>query len=148
MSVKQLDHLNLTVRNFDESVDWYGRIFGFEKVEEDVQDGVRWGVLRAGEALLCIYEYPDLEHIDRFESRKNGQHGINHFALRITDAQDWISTVEREGVTINYSGEIDWPHSRSWYVNDPTGWEIEVVCWKEDRVQFEPLKASAGGSKR
>jgi catechol 2,3-dioxygenase-like lactoylglutathione lyase family enzyme len=28
-----LDHLNLTVRNLEESIAWYGRVFGFKKVE-------------------------------------------------------------------------------------------------------------------
>jgi catechol 2,3-dioxygenase-like lactoylglutathione lyase family enzyme len=143
MPVKHLDHLNLTVRDFDESVDWYRRVFGFEKVEESVQDGIRWGVVRSGEALLCLYEHPELEHVDRFELRKRGLHGVNHFALRIGDEKEWLATVARENVEVNYGGEVHWPHSRSWYVNDPTGWEIEVVRWQGDTVRFEPMEASA-----
>ncbi|GJM44580.1 MAG: hypothetical protein DHS20C21_14220 [Gemmatimonadota bacterium] len=139
MSVKHLDHLNLTVRNFDESVEWYGRIFGFEKVEEDFQDGVHWGVIRSGDALLCIYEYPTPEHLDRFAARDRGLHSLNHFALRITDADEWLATARREKLKINYGGEVEWPNSRAWYVNDPTGWEIEVVHWKNDEVKFAPL---------
>ncbi len=30
MNLKNIDHLNLTVANFDETVAWYGRVFGFE----------------------------------------------------------------------------------------------------------------------
>jgi hypothetical protein len=51
--------------------------------------------------------------------------------------------VARENVEVNYGGEVHWPHSRSWYVNDPTGWEIEVVRWQGDTVRFEPMEASA-----
>jgi catechol 2,3-dioxygenase-like lactoylglutathione lyase family enzyme len=38
--IRQLDHLNLTVSHLDETVAWYGRVFGFVLVERDVQDGV------------------------------------------------------------------------------------------------------------
>ncbi len=34
MTVQQLDHLNLTVDDFDTTVAWYGRLFGFELVEK------------------------------------------------------------------------------------------------------------------
>jgi catechol 2,3-dioxygenase-like lactoylglutathione lyase family enzyme len=54
MKVQHLDHINITVRDFDQTVDWYRRMFDFELVEEDTTDEVRWGVIRSGEALLCI----------------------------------------------------------------------------------------------
>ena len=28
---------------------------------------------------------------------------------------------------------------RSWYIADPTGYEIEVVRWEKDEVRFRPL---------
>jgi catechol 2,3-dioxygenase-like lactoylglutathione lyase family enzyme len=39
MLVSNLDHLNLSVNNFDETVEWYNKIFGFKLVEQGVQDG-------------------------------------------------------------------------------------------------------------
>ena len=137
MKVKHLDHLNLTVRSFEESADWYRRIFGFEVVEDEVSEGTRWGVLRSGDALLCIYENPDREFADRFQLRERNLHGVAHFALRILDENEWLEIARREGVTINYGGEVTWPHSRSWYIQDPTGYEIEVVRWNDDRIRFE-----------
>ena len=44
----QLDHLNLSVDNFALTAQWYEQVFGFEVVEEGLQDGQLWGVLRAG----------------------------------------------------------------------------------------------------
>jgi catechol 2,3-dioxygenase-like lactoylglutathione lyase family enzyme len=138
MSVRNLDHVNMTVRDFEESVGWYGRVFGFELVEEDVTDGVRWGVIRSGDAMLCIYEAPDREQIDRFEMRDRGLHGVAHFGLRITDGDAWLETVEREEIEVLYGGEISWPHSTSWYIEDPTGYEIEVALWDDDTIAFDP----------
>ena len=34
MTIKHLDHLNLTVNNLAESVAWYARVLGFELVEQ------------------------------------------------------------------------------------------------------------------
>ena len=72
MKIKHLDHINMTVRDFDQTVDWYGRVFDFVLVEEAVTEGIRWGVIRSGEALLCIYEDPSRKHLDRFELRVHG----------------------------------------------------------------------------
>lgn len=137
MRLKNIDHLNLTVASFDETVAWYNRVFGFTLVEEAMQDGTRWGVIRNGEVMLCIYEYADCRYEDRFEMRRRGLHGINHFGLRITDRTAWEETITRENLTVLYDGPVVWPHSTSWYVQDPTGWEIEVALWNDDRIDFD-----------
>ncbi len=133
MAVKHLDHLNLSVRDLDETVEWYGRVFGFAKVEGGVQDGRPWAILRCGEALLCVYQHPERGVPDPEE---HGHHGLAHFGLRIDDAKAWEGVVAREGVPVEYGGAVRWPHSTAWYVTDPTGYGIEVACWDDDRVTF------------
>ena len=136
MKLKNIDHVNITVANFDETVAWYGRVFGFELVEEAMQDDTRWGVIRQGDVMLCIYEYPDCAFEDRFALRKRRLHGINHYGLRITDGAEWEAIVEREKLKVLYGGPIRWDHSKSWYIADPTGWEIEVALWDDDTIRF------------
>ena len=137
MNLKNIDHINLTVTDFDATVAWYNRVFGFELVEEDVQDGTRWGVIRQGEVMLCIYQFGDCRLEDRFAMRNMGLHGTNHFGLRITDRVAWEKTIARENIKVLYDGPIIWPHSTSWYITDPTGWEIEVALWDDDTVIFD-----------
>ena len=148
MRVKQLDHLNLTVRSFDETVEFYGRVFGFELVEESVQNGVRWGVIRSGEAMLCIYEHPKLEFLDRYALLERGLHGLNHLAFRVTDAEAFQEIVRRDGLELGYGGEVQLPHSKAWYIKDPTGYEIEVAAWDGDEVAFDELTAARSPSGR
>ena len=133
MKVKQLDHLNMTVRNFDETADWYARVFGFEIVEKGTYQGNPWGVLKSGDAMLCVYEHPEFEGT---AGKRNGTHGVNHFALRITDRAGWLATVERENLKLDFGGEVDWLHSKAWYVSDPTGYGIEVALWDDDTPAF------------
>jgi catechol 2,3-dioxygenase-like lactoylglutathione lyase family enzyme len=138
MAVKHLDHLNMSVRDLAESVDWYGRAFGFRKVEGGVIDGSPWAILRGGDALLCLYEHPERGAPDPDE---HGHHAPSHFGLRITDRAAWEATVAREKLRVEYGGAHRWPHSTAWYVTDPTGYEIEVALWDDDRVQFESREA-------
>jgi len=136
MIVKHLDHINLSVLDLDRTIEWYGRVFDFKPVEKGLQDGVRWAVIRSGEALLCLYEHPERLHLDRFQLGDQGLHGMAHFGLRITDEPEWLDIVEREKVPILYDGVIPWPHSLAWYVKDPTGYEIEVALWNGDQIEF------------
>jgi catechol 2,3-dioxygenase-like lactoylglutathione lyase family enzyme len=135
MKIKQIDHLNLSVTNFQTTFDWYKRLFGFELVENGVMDGHPWGVIRSGEAMLCIYEKPQMTMQD--PDYPHLMHSINHFGFRISDPKKWESVIKSEDVKIDYGGSaIEWPHSRSWYLRDPNGFKIEVTCWNNDQIQF------------
>ena len=139
MDIAGLDHLNLTVRDLGESAAWYRRLFRFELVEEGVRDGVRWGILRSGggrgTAMLCLYERPQYGAADPEALGGLRLHGIRHFGLRIEDEAEWRALVEREQLQTE---ALRWPHSTSWYVNDPTGYEIEVAHWNQGRIEFAP----------
>ena len=51
LRLRHLDHLNLSVTDLAQTRDWYARVFGFELVEEGVQDdGTPWAILRSGDA--------------------------------------------------------------------------------------------------
>ena len=55
-------------------------------------------------------------------------------------SRDWEEVIEREGLEVLYGGPVHWPHSTSWYVQDPTGWEIEVALWNDDVITFDPAE--------
>ena len=136
MQVKHLDHLNLTVNNFDETKEWYARVFGFSVVEEGLRSGKRWGILKGGDALLCVYENPTRTFLNGDLLEEKQLHGVNHFSLRIQDRNQWEDVIRKENIHVHYGGAYDYPHSTSWYINDPTGYEIEVVLWNKDEIRF------------
>jgi catechol 2,3-dioxygenase-like lactoylglutathione lyase family enzyme len=137
MTVKHLDHLNLTVNSFEESAAWYRRVLGFEVVEQGLYNNRPWGVIKAGDAMLCIYEDPGRTHAGGDELRERRLHGLNHFALRITDTAAWRETLKRENIPTVHGEEWHWPHSTSWYIQDPTGYQIEVAAWHRDEARFQ-----------
>ena len=138
MKITHIDHINLTVENLKTTCLWYERVFGFVVVEEGVQDEHPWCIMKSGKALLCMYEAPGREFEDRFLTARQGRHGVSHFAFRIEDKSQWEDTVRAQGIEVHYGGAIEWPHSTSWYVADPTGYEIEVALWKENTIAFGP----------
>lgn len=147
MFISQLDHLNLTVRSFDDTLRWYRGVFSFELVEEGVQsNGVRWGVIRSGDAMLCIYEAPKRRFMDSDKLGRECIHGIAHFGLRVADREAWQRALGDEALITRYGEVTSWryPHSMAWYVTDPTGYEIEVVLWDDDKVRFDHAAASVG----
>ena len=143
MSVKHLDHLNLTVANLQETIDWYGAVFGFEVVERGARETKPWAILRSGEARLCVYEHPHREVPDRFLQDEELRHVIYHFGFRLTDREAWLAKVAEHGLKLEFGGENVYPHSRSWYISDPTGYGIEVAIWDEDEIRFDAPQAVA-----
>ena len=130
-----IDHLNFTVNNFEESVSWYSAVFGFEKVEEGIEKSGPWGVLRAGDTMLCIYENSSKTDI-RSSKEAELLHHIFHFGLRIRNREKWERTVVEQNIKVLYGGAYRYRHSTSWYIKDPTGHMIEVAYWDKDEVKF------------
>ena len=137
MKIKHLDHLNMTVANLEESIRWYGDVFGFEVVESGVRNGAPWAIIQSGEALLCMYEDTSRSGPQQFLKRGGDAHTIYHFGLRITDRDTWLAKIEEHNIHLEYDGEVDYPHSTSWYVFDPTGFGIEIAIWNEDQIRFD-----------
>lgn len=127
----QLDHINMTVRDLRESIQWYNKVFNFKPVETGTSStGAPYAIIKNGESMLCIYESPDL----KVPSESDGVHRTYHFGLRITDATQWESIMKKEQVNLHHTWE--YPHSFSWYIFDPSGHEIEVVLWNNNQIQF------------
>lgn len=133
MNVSNLDHLNLTVQNLDQSALWYKNLFGFSEVERGKRGSVSWRILRSGDAMLCMYEHPELADPD---SNEGQNHKIYHFGLRIKNPADFENRLRRFNVQVEYGGAVRYEHSWSWYLLDPTGYEIEVAHWDDDQVRF------------
>jgi len=133
MTVRNLDHLNLNVQNLAQSIRFYRDLFGMEPVESGADSGYgEWAILRGGDAMLCLYERPEFQLRDNVRARE-----LKHFALRLESADGLAAKIEALGLSLGYGGEVRYAHSRSWYVTDPTGYEIEIVVWDDDDVRFD-----------
>ena len=134
MTIK-LDHINLSVKDLKNSIDWYGRVFGFELVESGITaNGKKWGIVAFNDYMICMSEFAERTDADKIEDRS--AHQIFHFGIRVSDLNRWNQTVKDHQLKLYYGGEIKYPTSKSWYVHDPSGHEIEVSYTEQGRMQF------------
>lgn len=108
-----LDHVNMTVKDLDESVRFYGELFGF--VEKKDQSDQASKIIGNETIKLCMYEDPGLEIGD----------GLNHFGFHVENFDDIVEKCEAMDIPMPY-GVVQWEKSRSVYIVDPNGYEVEL----------------------
>ena len=122
ISVKAIDHINMRVKSLSASVEFYRNNFGFV-VKEDHRDDPEepWLILGLpGVAYLCLYEHSEKNVSD--EGLR-----ISHFGFVLSDFDEAHQSLQSNGVRLLYGGVVNWPASRSLYVQDPSGHEIELT---------------------
>lgn len=130
--VKAIDHINMIVNDLDESSAFYKKLFGFEIVEDSRQEdlspnkfGTPYIVIGIeGSAYLALHQ--SLQ-------KGNGQNSdalirIAHIGFHVDNFDTVITKLKAAAVTFLYGEKfLEWPHSRSIYILDPNGHEIELV---------------------
>lgn len=154
-SFKRLDHVSLTAADLDETVDFYTRVFGAEvdyrmgpfdaaaiPKMEDGRDWTEAHINVPGARLrIAMLKLPDGMGMELFEYEKpedarktpprNCDVGSRHLCIEVEDLDASVAYLEQHGCT-PMAGSIDMlegpcPPSRSWYVLDPFGNQLELV---------------------
>jgi len=139
MTVRELGHLVLYVRDVGRSAAFYRDVLGWRQImPEDGQDPVGAAAFSSGRThheLLLIEVGEDATPIPR------GRHvGLYHFGLNVGESDDdlraALAKVQEAGATV--VGASDHTVTHSLYILDPDGNEIELyvdvpgVDWKAD----------------
>jgi len=123
-----VDHINMFVRDLDESVDFYSLVFGTDPdpKEEGTTKGLRWCIIGIpSKFYFCLYELkgrvfdPDAMH-------------INHIGFFVPDFDETVKRIRSAGIPVEYFDRpITWTNhagqSRSLYIRDPNGYYIEFT---------------------
>ncbi len=134
MKIK-LDHINLTVHNIKESIDWYEKIFGFKLAEHGIGNrGQPWAIIASNDSMIAMSEYKEKTKAD--QEPEVDFHKIDHFGIRVSDLAAWEKIVKENNLRLYYGGVVKYPFSHSWYVHDPSGHEIEVSYSQQEYLQF------------
>lgn len=96
--------------------------------------GRNYAILENNDFMICMTEQPWRQSADKDDDKDT--HRIYHFGLRISDISTWREIVKSQGLQLYYGGEVQYPHSKSWYIHDPSGHEIEVSYAEGGRLQF------------
>ncbi len=118
LKATSIDHVNMQVKNLEQSVRFYADLFGFEiKQESNTNKADLPSKIIGNDAIkLCMYEVPDM----------SPEGGIAHFGFNIANFDEIIEKCRESGAEILYGGIVDWETSRSVYIVDPSGYEVEL----------------------
>ena len=118
LKATSIDHVNMKVKNLEQSVKFYKNLFSFEiKQEENANKlDVPSKIIGNDTIKLCMYEIPDM----------SPEGGIAHFGFNVANFNEVIEKCKELGVEVLYGGIVDWETSKSVYIVDPSGYEIEL----------------------
>ena|ERR1700722_12591162 len=132
IKVKAIDHINMTVNSLEESIQFYNKLFGFEIIEDSRHDdiipnklGTPYAVIGVrGAAYLVLHQSPTKGN----GQNKRGPIGLAHMGFHVEDFDNLMKILKSSSVSFRQGEEIvEWAHSRSIYILDPSGHEIELV---------------------
>jgi len=118
LKAASIDHVNMKVKDLEKSVEFYKNLFGFEIKQEENPNKIDAPskIIGNDTIKLCMYEIPDM----------SPEGGIAHFGFNITNFNEIIQKCKELGVEVLYGGIVDWDKSKSVYIVDPSGYEIEL----------------------
>jgi len=113
-----IDHVNMKVKNLKDSLKFYNDLFGFEAKKEDNpnKSDVPSLIIGNNSIKLCLYEVPDM----------SPEGGIAHFGFHISNFNEVLNKCKLLGIQVLYGGTVDWEKSKSIYIKDPSGYELEL----------------------
>lgn len=119
LGATSIDHINMNVKSLDDSIAFYKNLFGFEIRKADNSQNkldAPSKIIGNDSIKLCLYEVPDM----------SPKGGIAHFGFSIENFDDILQKCRELDVQVLYDGPIDWEKSRSIYIVDPSGYELEL----------------------
>ena len=111
-----IDHLKLEVTNLANTVEFYSKLFGFEVLKDQPEEKSK--IIGNDKVKLCLYESSDFKGYEK--------KGFYHFGLNIENFEDVIQKCSEMNVEVFYGGPLQWEKSRSIYIKDTNGYEIEL----------------------
>ena len=124
IQIQAIDHINISTRDLNQSIAFYQDILGFDVREDHRRDDAPYVIMgHAKTAYLAIHQ--------RADTQVPEHPFIGHWGLVVGDLdtvreqlkakqQAWLYPERNDGLII-------YPHSRSTYIEDPDGHEIELV---------------------
>ncbi|MEM9796865.1 MAG: VOC family protein [Pseudomonadota bacterium] len=131
MQIDGIHHAGLSVSDFDASVAWWQRHFGFALLKAWDVPGLRIGLLgRDGMYLELFAQEQAAPGPDetRTVTESFGQRGWKHLALKVPDLAAAIETLRAAGVTVLTEPVRDAPPGYHYaFLRDPDGNHVELI---------------------
>lgn len=122
LNIKGLDHLNISVKSLTQTVNWYEDLFGFEVKETGLSsEGNPYKIIgKSGVFYMALYEVPKINK-DKIEHSP-----IKHIGFALDHFEESVEILKKKGIALSYGGIVNYENSKSVYITDPNGIEIEL----------------------
>lgn len=129
IQINGINHFAISVADFEESIAWYQRVFGFTVVDRSEIPGVGAKVchMQGPGFLLEIFCAPGSEPLDPRRTVPNQDltvQGNKHASFGVPDAHVLLPEFERLGVHVAFIAEVDGTYGV--FINDNSGNLIEI----------------------
>lgn len=121
LQVNHIDHINILVKSLEETIQFYDKHFGFKVHQEGISTMTNnpYSIIGiSGKILICAYQ---ISTNSEFKIS-----GIGHIGIHIHNFDNSISYLNDQKLPLLYGGIITYENSRSMYIADPSGYEIEL----------------------
>ena len=112
-----IDHLNLDVKNLNQTVEFYNKLFGFNVLKEQPEENSK--IIGNEHVKLCLYQRDEFNHFEK--------NGFNHLGIHVKNYEDVLQKCTELDIEVYYGGAIEWEKSSSIYIKDPNGYEFELA---------------------
>lgn len=117
IKILDIDHLNISTTKYTETLNFYKDHFGFETKEVGVYHGKEYQIIGIPNTLyLAIYQ---TDHV-------NEQARVNHVGFHVKNYDQTHEYCVNHNIKITQD-TFQYPLSRSFYIEDPNGLEIEIA---------------------
>ena len=122
VNARCIDHLNIAVRDLDVSAGFYAGLLGIELKEQGDNGVTRWCILGGRDRFyVCLCE------VQGAGDFKPEDIHINHVGFVVDDIEETVRRIHGLGLRLESGKTLDWLQSRSAYVRDPDGIQIEFT---------------------
>lgn len=129
IKINGVNHVAISVADFEESIAWYEKVFGFTVIDrsEIPGTGIKVSHMQGEGFLLEIFCAPDAHPLPpsrRIPNEDLMTHGNKHFSFGVPDAHKAKEEMEAMGVDIAFIAEVDGTYGV--FIRDNTGNLIEI----------------------
>ena len=121
--IKSFDHVAITVKEFDRTIDWYVKNMGFsvKRRIERKERGIRMAFLEVGgQTVLEFFGFTEPRKVMKGPTLKAEETGIKHISFFVDDVEEVCERLRDAGV------EFTTFDSRRAVFKDPNGISIEL----------------------
>jgi methylmalonyl-CoA/ethylmalonyl-CoA epimerase len=101
MQLSHIEHIGIAVKNLNESISFYEKVFGLKcyNIEEVKEQKVKTAFFMVGQTKIELLESTDPEGpIGKFIEKKG--EGIHHLAFAVNNIESALQEAEQNGVTL------------------------------------------------